>query len=350
MSRPWTDKEDKHELAVVIGRLQPLHYGHTYNIDKGLQVAKRVLVLIGSAYNSVSPKNPFTFEQRLKMVQDYYRTNPRRDDILVAPLPDNLYEENQWITDVQEFVYDVEAKDVVLIGHEKDASSYYLKTFPQWQFLETGVWPGKYSSVDATKIRELYFEHDLRYVSGVVPTSTYTFLESFSKTQDYSNIRDEYNFLVNYKNAWNSSPFAPTFATVDAVVIQSGHILLIKRKEHPGKDLYALPGGFIGQIEKQVDAVIRELREETKLKVPVPVLRGSIVKEKTFDHPSRSQRGRTITQAFLFQLKNDEDLPKVKGSDDAKEAMWVPLSELYSMETMLYEDHFYIIRKMIDNE
>jgi bifunctional NMN adenylyltransferase/nudix hydrolase len=350
MGRPWTDKEKRHEVAVVIGRFQPLHYGHIYNIDKGLEIAKKVLILVGSAYNSVSPKNPFTFEQRMKMINDYYFSSKYRDKIVIAPLADNLYEENQWITDVQDFVYEQETDDVVLIGHEKDKSSYYLKAFPQWKFFETGKWPVKDSSVDATKIRELYFEHDLRYVSGVVPTSVYSFLEWFSTTQEYSNIRDEYNFLVDYKNSWASSPFPPTFSTVDSIVIQSGHILLIKRKEHPGKELYALPGGFIGQTERQIDAAIRELREETKLKVPVPVLRGSITKEKTFDHPNRSQRGRTITQAFLFQLKNDEELPKVKGSDDAKEAMWVPLIELYNRESLMYEDHYYIIRKMIDNE
>jgi len=346
----WKDKDDKHELAVVIGRFQPLHYGHIYNIDIGLKVAKKVLILVGSAYNSISPKNPFTFEQRSKMIREYYFSNKDRDRIVIEPLPDNLYEENQWLTDVQEVVSSYENKDVILIGHEKDDSSYYLKNFPQWKFYETGMWPSTLNTVDATKIRELYYEHDLRFVAGVVPNSTYSFLEWFSTTQDYSNIVEEYKFLVDYKNSWASSPFPPTFATVDAVVIQSGHILLIKRKEQPGKNLFALPGGFIGQNEKQIDAVIRELREETKLKVPVPVLRGSIVKDKTFDHPSRSQRGRTITQAFLIQLKNDEELPKVKGSDDAKEAMWIPLNELYAMETEMYEDHYYIIRKMIDNE
>jgi len=346
----WQDIDVRHELAVVIGRLQPLHYGHIYNIDKGLASAKKVLILVGSAFNSVSPKNPFTFEQREKMVRDYYFSSKDRDRIIVEPLPDNLYEENQWLTDVQEVVSNYGSKNVILIGHEKDSSSYYLKNFPQWEFLETGMWPSSLNTVDATKIRELYYGHDLRFVAGVVPNSTYLFLEWFSTTQDYKNIVEEYKFLVDYKYAWRSSPFAPTFSTVDAVVVQSGHILLIKRKEHPGKDLFALPGGFIGQAEKQIDAVLRELREETKLKVPVPVLKGSIIKEKTFDHPDRSQRGRTITQAFLIQLKNDEELPKVKGSDDAKDAMWIPLNELYNMESEMYEDHYYIIRKMIDNE
>jgi bifunctional NMN adenylyltransferase/nudix hydrolase len=352
MSKAWSDKTiDIADLAVVIGRFQPLHYGQIFNIDKGLQVANKVVVLIGSAYNSISPKNPFTFQEREKMISEYYfHTNDNR--VFVEPLPDNLYEENQWATDVQEAIrlHKPEGSDnVVLIGHEKDNSSYYLKNFPQWKFLETGKWPDKASGVDATKIRELFYKHDLRYVKGVVPPTTYSFLEKYTQTEAYTNIIAEYNFIEDYKNAWASSPFPPTFNTVDAVVVQSGHILLIKRKDNPGKDLWALPGGFLGQEETQEAAVIRELREETKLKVPVPVLKGSITKEKTFSQPSRSQRGRTVTQAYLFQLKNDEDLPKVKGADDAKEAAWIPLVDFYDMETQMYEDHAYIVRAMVDN-
>jgi bifunctional NMN adenylyltransferase/nudix hydrolase len=354
MSKEWSDsKINKYEVAIVIGRFQPLHYGQIFNIDKGLQVANKVVVLIGSAYNSVSPKNPFTFQDREYMIKDYYFNSPERDRVLIEPLPDNLYEENQWTIDVQEAIrlHKSEGSDnVVLIGHEKDNSSYYLKTFPQWEFLETGKWPEKASGVDATKIRELFYKHDLRYVKGVVPSTTYSFLEKYAQTIAYKDIVAEYNFIEDYKNAWTSSPFPPTFNTVDAVVVQSGHILLIKRKDNPGKDLWALPGGFLGQEETQAAAVIRELREETKLKVPVPVLKGSIKKEKTFSQPSRSQRGRTVTQAYLFQLKNDEDLPKVKGSDDAKEAAWIPLVDFYDMETQMYEDHYHIVKKMIDNE
>lgn len=51
--------------------------------------------------------------------------------------------------------------------------------------------------------------------------------------------------------------------------------------------------------------------------------------QHTFDDPYRSARGRTITQAFYFKLKNHtEGLPKVKGSDDAAKAFWLPLAEL----------------------
>ena len=88
----------------------------------------------------------------------------------------------------------------------------------------------------------------------------------------------------------------------------------------------------------------RELREETRLKVPEPVLKGSIRKQKVFDDPHRSARGRTITHAFYIELSPNSELPRVKGSDDAKYAVWLPLAELDP--ATLFEDHYFIIQEM----
>ena len=92
--------------------------------------------------------------------------------------------------------------------------------------------------------------------------------------------------------------------------------------------------------------MIRELREETRIKVPAPVLAGSIIKQQVFDDPYRSARGRTITHAFLIELKPDaQGLPKVKGGDDAQHALWVALGDLNPER--LFEDHFQIIKTLI---
>ena len=97
--------------------------------------------------------------------------------------------------------------------------------------------------------------------------------------------------------------------------------------------------------ERIKDAVIRELREETGIKVPDPVLRGSIVAQDVFDDPNRSSRGRTITHAFLIKLKDEPVLPKIKGMDDADKAKWVALNQV--KRDMMFEDHYAIIHNMI---
>lgn len=95
----------------------------------------------------------------------------------------------------------------------------------------------------------------------------------------------------------------------------------------------------MNQDERLDAACIRELREETGLKLPEPVLRGSIKDRQVFDHPTRSLRGRTITHACLFNFPTGE-LPRVKGSDDADKARWVPLNEFAQMRNVMFEDHF----------
>ncbi|MFN7857030.1 MAG: NUDIX domain-containing protein, partial [Acidovorax sp.] len=87
---------------------------------------------------------------------------------------------------------------------------------------------------------------------------------------------------------------------------------------------------------------LRELREETRLKIPVPVLKGSIKGTNVFDHPERSQRGRTITHAHYFDLGNTA-LPHLTADDDAQEAQWVPIDALGGREDEFFEDHFHML-------
>jgi bifunctional NMN adenylyltransferase/nudix hydrolase len=167
-------------------------------------------------------------------------------------------------------------------------------------------------------------------------------LDEFRHTPEYEQIIREREFVINYKKQYASLPYPPIFSTADAVVIQSGHVLMIRRRAEPGRGLWALPGGYVNATtDKSVeDAAIRELREETMIKVPAPVLRGSIVDSRVFDAIDRSPRGRIITHAFKIVLP-DGELPKVKGSDDAEKARWVPISEVRSEEC--FEDHAEII-------
>jgi bifunctional NMN adenylyltransferase/nudix hydrolase len=216
--------------------------------------------------------------------------------------------------------------------------------FPQWGFEEIEL----LEPLDATDIRDLYFKPDvnMKFIQGVVPRTTYDFLDNFRTTEEYQQIIREREFVTNYKKQYASLPYPPIFSTADAVVVQSGHVLMIKRRAEPGKNLMALPGGYVNaQTDKSVmDAAIRELREETMIKVPEPVLRGSIVRSKVYDAVDRSPRGRIITHAFLIQLP-DGELPRVKGSDDAVKAKWIPISEVRSEEC--FEDHYEILNDLI---
>lgn len=347
-----------YDFLVFIGRFQPLHRGHLEVIGKGLGLAEHLIVLIGSAWQPRSVRNPWNYAEREAMVRACLAPG---DDarVLTAPLMDVPYNDEAWVRNVQSTVQGLvtahhnaphRAPRIGLIGHSKDHSSFYLKLFPQWGAEAVDNIDG----LSATPIREGLFGTNSECAGRawieaegprVLPAPVREALARFCATPDYADVRDEHAFVAEYRKGWERAPYAPTFVTVDAVVVQSGHVLLVERKARPGRGLMALPGGFLDPHERLVDACLRELREETRLKVPAPVLKGSITKQQVFDDPYRSARGRTLTHAFLIELEPAAELPKVKGSDDARHAAWVPLADLDS--TRMFEDHYFIIQDLL---
>lgn len=105
----------------------------------------------------------------------------------------------------------------------------------------------------------------------------------------------------------------------------SRHLLLVKRKKAPFENTYAFPGGFLEENETLEWCATRELKEETGLRCkdwgiqPLPF--------KTFSEPLRDPRGRTVTMVYHASLLCDE-LPDVKGMDDASEASWFDINQL----------------------
>ncbi len=332
------------EYCILIGRFQPFHLAHCELLREALQQAETTIVVLGSFNKAPNIKNPWTAQQREAMIRASLsaKENERVEFIYMR---DHLYNDNLWLTELQQLVYEATggSDSVALIGHEHDRSSYYLNLFPQWTRLEV-------KNIDkhphATEIRGLYFTHDAAYKKHVHP-KTAEYLEEFKKGGAFMNLKEEYDFLRNYKTSWEGAPFAPTFVTVDAVVVRSGHILTVRRKGNPGKGLIALPGGFLNQHEKTQDGAIRELKEETAIKLSKEDLEKSIKDQRVFDHPERSLRGRTITHVFLFDLKAGP-LPQVKGSDDADKAWWMSLSEFATREAEFFEDHFHIISHFVN--
>ena len=106
--------------------------------------------------------------------------------------------------------------------------------------------------------------------------------------------------------------------TTDGVIIKDNKLLLIKRKNEPFKNKWALPGGFVEYGEKVEDSVIREVFEETSLKTKI------INFFNVYSDPDRDPRGHTITLVYLLK----EIGGKLKGRDDASEAKFFDLNNL----------------------
>ena len=128
--------------------------------------------------------------------------------------------------------------------------------------------------------------------------------------------------------------------TADCVVItkeDTPQVLLIQRGFEPFKGCWAIPGGFMNMDETTEQCAIRELEEETGLKI------SDVRQIGAFSKVDRDPRGRTITVAYLAIV----DAPlEVKGLDDAAKAQWFPLSAL----PPLAFDHADILRETIKHE
>lgn len=345
--------EKKYDLVVFIGRFQPFHNAHLEIAIEALQkYTDDLLFVIGSANQPSTYKNPFSSSSEIavsNLISAGLGKESRNAKRYHFEYVNDIYDDIKWCLNVQEKVNDYvdgwkNTDNIALIGCDKDESSYYLKMFPQWDLIEIE----RNQNLSATHIRELYFveEPNMEFIRGVVPEGVFNILNANKHSEWHNHIVNERRFIEKYKSQYASLLYPPTFVTVDSVVFQSGHVLLVRRNAYPGKGLMALPGGFLdAKRDKSLeDAMIRELREETGLKVPSPVLRGSIKKKNVFDAMNRSSRGRTVTHAFNIVLP-DGELPRVKGGSDADKAFWLPLSELNSSQ--FFEDHYQIINYFI---
>lgn len=122
--------------------------------------------------------------------------------------------------------------------------------------------------------------------------------------------------------------------TVDALIMYNGELVLIKRKNPPYKDQFALPGGFVEIGETVEQAVVREAKEETGLDITVINLIG------VYSDPLRDPRGHTVSICFMAYGGGD-----LKAGSDAED---IKLFNLYDLPKLAF-DHNKIIEDAIKN-
>jgi ADP-ribose pyrophosphatase YjhB (NUDIX family) len=113
--------------------------------------------------------------------------------------------------------------------------------------------------------------------------------------------------------------------TVDMILMTVSQaklkLLLIRRKDHPFINDWALPGGFINFDEDMENAVKRELAEETN------ITKDTYFRQLyTFGRTNRDPRTRIITTAYL-SMTPEENIRHTRAGDDAADAGWFTISK-----------------------
>ncbi len=338
------------DIAVYIGRFQVFHNAQLALLRRALQSAPECVVVLGSAFQARSPRHPFTWEERAEMIR---LTLPEADRARLKFLPvRDYYDQARWVDAVKQGVAQLypARPSVLLVGHLKDATSGYLRDFPGWSLDDAG----SQGDIHASALRDAYFgaaqdgsvDAALAALVSQAPPSTLQFLRAWARLPAYPVIAQEWDSLRKEKARWAGSPYPPVLVTVDTV-IQCGHqVLLIERGRAPGKGLFAVPGGFIEPRETTWQSALRELAEETGLRLLDSDIRAAFKAMHVFDHPDRSQRGRVITHAHWFDL-GSRRLPEVRAGDDAATVQWVPIADLPGMEGRFFEDHDRILDRLV---
>jgi ADP-ribose pyrophosphatase YjhB (NUDIX family) len=128
---------------------------------------------------------------------------------------------------------------------------------------------------------------------------------------------------VNDPRAYPDRPFL----AVSAAIVRNDRFLLVRRAMPPAEGLYTLPGGVVEAGETLLDAVCREVREETAIEIEPVALAGyreAIVK----DEAGRTRRHFVILPFACRYLRGE---PALNG--ELVEARWSEPAELAGLRT-----------------
>ncbi len=349
MEKQQFHSQKKYDYLVFIGRFQPFHNGHQYVIKKALALADKVILLCGSAFRPRTTRNPFSYDERKEMISACFNEQENKR-IIFQPVMDVTYDDNLWVENVKELVRGLVLQSdmtdgtnsnqkIGLIGHKKDHTSFYLKLFPEWDFVPVE----NFKNINSTDIRNYCFlkRGALSVLSASLPSPIIEFLDIFSQSEAYDYLAKEADFIVKSKSNQDGSDAQ---LMLNVIVASSGRLLLHKRDEQPGIGLYALPGGCVVEGERLLASAIDITKSILSMGIADDVLYESLRLKDVFDNPKRSELGRVIAHVFYFSLA-DDIVDNTSLSIDSDNYEWVSVDSLDSSN--MYQDHFFILKKCL---
>jgi ADP-ribose pyrophosphatase YjhB (NUDIX family) len=117
------------------------------------------------------------------------------------------------------------------------------------------------------------------------------------------------------------------FLAVSAAIVRDGKVLVVRRARNPALSLYTLPGGVVETGETLLQAVAREVREETALTIEPVALAGhreAIVR----DAQGRVERHFVILCFAARWLAGEPVL-----NEELNDARWLDPAELSRLRT-----------------
>jgi len=86
--------------AVLIGRFQPFHRGHLLLLEEIINHQGKAIIIIGSKQYSRVPENPFTYEERVRMIRESLPEIGISEDIVEIFGIDDKHDAPQWADEI----------------------------------------------------------------------------------------------------------------------------------------------------------------------------------------------------------------------------------------------------------
>ncbi|WP_048078573.1 nicotinamide-nucleotide adenylyltransferase [Desulfurococcus mucosus] len=149
------------------GRFQPFHRGHLAVVERLLEEFDEIVVVIGSAQEGFTCRNPFTAGERIEMLTRLFRDEHVFDRVWLIPVPD-IHMPMAWTTHVLSLTPRVNA---VASGNP-----HVLELFKWVGFKTVRIEPVEPDKYSGTRIRQLIVEGSEEWRS-LVPYTVAEYME-----------------------------------------------------------------------------------------------------------------------------------------------------------------------------
>lgn len=149
----------KYKTALFIGRFQPFHLGHWYSLQKCLEIAEKVVILVAKAEAAGEVNDPWSVKERKRMVCEVVRAHKLDRRIAhIVSCPD-YPSDARWLSEVKKRVGEFE---VVVSNND-----WTLRVFREagYPVRESGL--HNREELEGVKVRELMRAGDLRWEARV---------------------------------------------------------------------------------------------------------------------------------------------------------------------------------------
>lgn len=178
----------KDNIGVFLARFQPFHKSHEYLIRESLKNSKKTYVFIGSADKSRTERNPLTYEERKKYLEDVFNEELENGILEIYPMKDKTNENDSDTYGWGDYLY----RQITTIIEDDMFSMYYSddrSTILSWfrDDILMNIKLKLYNREDilkglsATKIRQALVEDDTEYLQKMLPKSVYNDIETLKQ-------------------------------------------------------------------------------------------------------------------------------------------------------------------------